>query len=125
MNAIGYFEIQASNPKKAMVFYKTVFGWKFAKSKLVPIEYYRIETNGINGGLVKRPAPVPPPKFGTNAYVCSVQVEDFDKTSKKILRNGGKVAMPKFAVPGRCWQGYFTDPEKNAFGIFQVDKEAG
>ena len=25
--------------------------------------------------------------------------------------------MPKFAVPGRCWQGYFLDPDHNVFGI--------
>lgn len=124
MNTIGYFEIQSSDPKREIGFYKTVFGWKFIKEEFVPIEYYRIETNGISGGLLKRPAKVPPPESGTNAYVCSVQVDNFDKTSERIIQQGGQVALPKFAIPGRCWQGYFIDPDNNTFGIFEVDKNA-
>ena len=60
----------------------------------------------------------------TNAFVCSIQVGDFDEVSTLILRGGGTVALPKFAVPGRCWQGYFLDPEGNTFGVFEVDEGA-
>ncbi|MDQ6889208.1 MAG: VOC family protein [Bacteroidota bacterium] len=124
MNTIGYFEIQSSEPGRDITFYKNIFGWKFIKEEFVPIEYYRIETNSINGGLLKRPAQVPPAASGTNAFVCSVQVEDFDKTSELIMQHGGQVALPKFAIPGRCWQGYFVDLDNNTFGIFQVDENA-
>src|SRR4249920_3813259 len=124
MNTIGYFEIQSSDHQREINFYKNVFDWKFIKEELVPIEYYRIETNGIDGGLLKRPANVPPPEFGTNAFVNSVQVASFDKTAEIIIKNGGMVAMPKFAIPGRCWQGYFMDADKNTFGIFEVDENA-
>jgi predicted enzyme related to lactoylglutathione lyase len=53
-----------------------------------------------------------------------MQVENFDKTAELILKNGGTVALPKFAVPGRCWQGYFLDTDHNTFGIFEVDANA-
>lgn len=124
MNTIGYFEIQSSNPEREIGFYEAVFSWKFIREESVPIEYYRIETPTIYGGLLKRPAAVPPPESGTNAYVCSVQVADFDKAGDEILRRGGKVAMPKFAIPKRCWQGYFVDPDNNTFGVFEVDENA-
>ena len=124
MNNIAYFEIQADEPEKAVKFYSEVFGWKFTKDESLPIEYWRIETEGANGGLLKRPAPVPPPQSGTNAYVCSMQVEDFDATAEKIMKNGGQVALPKFAIPGKCWQGYFLDTEGNTLGLFQVDEKA-
>ena len=124
MNTIGYFEIQSSEPDRDIKFYQTVFGWKFIKEEFVPIEYYRIETNSINGGLLKRPAKVPPAESGTNAFVCSVLVESFDRTNDLILQNGGQVALPKFAIPGRCWQGYFIDLDNNTFGIFEVDEHA-
>jgi uncharacterized protein len=124
MNTIGYFEIQSSEPDRDIKFYKAVFGWKFIKEEFVPIEYYRIETNSINGGLLKRPAKVPPTQSGTNAFVCSIQVEDFDDTSELILKNDGQIALPKFAIPGRCWQGYFIDLDNNTFGIFEVDEKA-
>ena len=74
--------------------------------------------------MLKRPVSPPPPGTGTNAFVCSMEIANFDETAKKILANGGNVAMPKFAVPGICWQGYFLDTEQNTFGIFQPDPGA-
>ena len=124
MNTIGYFEIQSSNPEREIGFYEAVFSWKFIREESVPIEYYRIETPTINGGLLKRPASVPPRESSWNAYVCSIQVADFDKVSDEILHRGGQIAMDKFAIPGRCWQGYFIDPDNNTFGIFEVDENA-
>lgn len=124
MNSVAYFEIQSSDPQREIKFYEAVFGWKFYKEDLVPIEYYRIETPGMKGGLLKRPVQVPPQFHGTNAYCCSMEVENFDKTADLILKHGGQVALPKFAIPGRCWQGYFIDADNNTFGIFQVDLNA-
>lgn len=49
MNAPSYFEIQASDPKRAVDFYRNVFGWNFELNPDVPIEYYRIETDGMMG----------------------------------------------------------------------------
>lgn len=45
----------------------------FIKEEYVPIEYYRIETNGINGGLLKMSQT--PQRFGTNAFLNSIQVK--------------------------------------------------
>lgn len=73
---------------------------------------------------MKRPAPPPPQEYGTNAFTCSMKVEDFDLAAAAILENGGIVAMPKFAIPGKCWQGYFLDTENNTFGIFEADENA-
>jgi predicted enzyme related to lactoylglutathione lyase len=125
MNTIGYFEIQSSDPERDIDFYKSIFDWKFIREEYVPIEYYRIETNSINGGLLKRPAKIPPVESSTNAFVCSVQVDNFDKVSDLIQKKGGQVALPKFAIPSRCWQGYFIDMDNNTFGIFEVDENAG
>jgi predicted enzyme related to lactoylglutathione lyase len=125
MNAPSYFEIQADNLNRAAKFYKEAFGWKLEKAREdLPVEYWRIETSGARGGLLKRPAKTPPPECGTNAFVCSIEVTDYDATEKVILKHGGKVALPKFPVPGVCWQGYYVDTEGNTFGIFQVDKAA-
>jgi predicted enzyme related to lactoylglutathione lyase len=124
MNTIGYFEIQTSNPVREIAFYRAIFGWHFIREKLVAGEYYRIQTNTINGGLLKRPAAVPATGTGTNAFCCSVEVLSFDASAALILQQGGRVALPKFAIPGRCWQGYFLDQDNNTFGIFEVDTKA-
>jgi predicted enzyme related to lactoylglutathione lyase len=61
MNTISYFEIHVNDPQRAIAFYNAVFGWKFTQDKSLPLEYYRIETNGMHGGLFKTPG---------NIYSC-------------------------------------------------------
>ena len=124
MNGHFYFEIQAEATHRAIGLYEEVFGWKFEQVYGLPVEYWRIETGGTRGGLLKRPAQPPPPECGTNAFVVSIQVENFDETAERIVSLGGKIALPKFAVPGTCWQGYFIDTVGNTFGLFQVDETA-
>lgn len=130
MNRVVHFEIQADDLERAMKFYKEVFGWEFPQWTENP-PYWGIMTApkdskepGINGGFLKRPCPAPAPEQGTNAFVCTVQVENFDEIAKKIEAAGGKVAMPKFAVAGMAWQGYFLDTEGNTLGLHQPDPNA-
>jgi predicted enzyme related to lactoylglutathione lyase len=122
MDGPSYFEIQADDTKRAAKFYAQVFGWKFEEAPGLP--YWRVTTSGPRGGLLKRPTRAPSPGQGTNAFVCSMQVDDFDKIAKNILNHAGAVALPKFAVPRVCWQGYFLDTEGNTFDIFQPDASA-
>jgi len=124
MKGPSYFEIQAADVKRAVAFYRSVFGWTFTRAEGMPIEYWRIDTDSARGGVLQRPAPAPPAAQGTNAFVCSMEVADFDAMAKRITGAGGTVALPKFAVPGVCWQGYFIDTEGNTFGIFQPDPAA-
>ena len=124
MNSPAYFEIQASNPEKLISFYQTLFGWIFTPQPGTPVPYWQIETEGIRGGLLERPMAVPSQGQGTNAYVCSMEVANFDEMSANILAAGGQIAMPKFVIPGKCWQGYFLDLDNNTFGIFEVDELA-
>lgn len=124
MNTLCYFEIQSSNPEREMKFYHEVFGWKFNKVEGLPIQYFQIETVTLHGGLLERPAQTLPTQCGTNAFTCSFEVEDFDQTAEKILALGGRIAMEKFAIPNKCWQGYFLDADHNTFGLVQVDPNA-
>ena len=131
MNRVVHFEIQAEDPERAAKFYNKIFGWTIEKQLILGMEYWTIMTAekdskdpGINGGLLRRPAKTPPQEYGTNSYVCTIQVKKFDETAKKIKSSGGIVAMPKFAIPGMAWQGYFIDTEGNTFGVHQADKNA-
>ncbi|RYD68653.1 MAG: VOC family protein [Verrucomicrobiaceae bacterium] len=124
MNTQIYFEIQANEPARAIHFYRELFGWEFQEVHGLPIPYWQIQTKVAPGGLLARPANTPPPECGTNAFVCSFEVEDFDAAAAKVVQMGGQIALPKFAVPGRCWQGYFIDTEGNTFGAYQPDASA-
>ena len=130
MNRVVHFEIQAEKPERAAKFYREIFGWKIEKWS-GPMDYWMVMTAekdskelGINGGLLPRPAKAPLQECGANAFVCTIQVENFDETARKIKAAGGKVAMPKFAIPKMAWQGYFLDTEGNTFGIHQPDENA-
>jgi predicted enzyme related to lactoylglutathione lyase len=124
MNDPHYFELQADDPTRAAAFYRAIFGWEIVRDESIPIEYWRIDTRGgIEGAILERPVAVPE-RSGTNAAVISMEVENFDAVADAVHRNGGREAMAKFAVPGRCWQGYFLDTEGNTFGVFEVDPNA-
>ena len=131
MDRVVHFEIQTEKPERAAKFYRDVFGWTIEKWPGLDWDYWVIMTAekdskepGINGGLLLRPAKTPPQECGTNAYVCTIQVKNFDETAKNIEAAGGKVAMPKFAIPKMAWQGYFLDTEGNTFGVHQPDENA-
>lgn len=128
-NRVGHFEIHADDPERCANFYRTAFGWEIKKWD-GPFEYWMVvtgadnEPGGINGGIVKRGGQTPPMGSGMNGYCCSVIVDNFDEYAMKILEHGGKEALPKMALTGLAWQGYFIDTEGNTFGLHQPDKEA-
>lgn len=131
MNRVMHFEIQVDNVERAIKFYTEVFGWKIEKWGSDQMEYWFVMTGekgttepGIDGRLLKRPAPAPKPEQGTNAYVCTMVVDNFDDIAQKITNAGGIVALPKYALKGMAWQGYFIDTEGNTFGIHQPDVTA-
>ena len=130
MSRVLHFEVQADDVERAKAFYAEVFGWTYQDySAVAGSTYWGITTGpgdqpGIDGGLLPRPAAAPAPQQGTNAYVCTIGVGDYDATERRILAAGGQVALPKSALPGMAWQGYYLDPEGNTFGIHQPDPEA-
>ncbi|MGG0934980.1 VOC family protein [Brevibacillus centrosporus] len=110
--------------------YREVFGWAFEDwSEYAGMPYFGAVTGdatepGINGALMKRQGSSPEPGKPLNGYACTMGVEDYDSTEAKILENGGKVALPKYALPGMAWQGYNMDTEGNIFGVHQPDVNA-
>jgi len=129
-NRVSHFEIHADDVERCATFYRDIFGWKISKWEGGEMEYMMVETGpreeagGINGGITKRGGQTPPMGSGMNGYCCTIIVDSFDEMAKKVLQNGGKEAMPKFALPGMAWQGYFIDTEGNTFGLHQPDENA-
>lgn len=131
-----HFEIQADDLERAKDFYAAAFNWEFVDySEYTGSPYYGVVTGaddepGINGGLLPRPAAAPATDAegrcaqGTNAWVVTMGTDDFDATAERILAAGGTVALPKAALPGMAWQGYFLDTENNTIGLHQPDPDA-
>jgi predicted enzyme related to lactoylglutathione lyase len=129
-NRIVHFEIHAADPKRAMGFYKEVFGWEFPKWGDNP-PYWGVRTAaeesrevGINGGMMNQKGADPNEGAAVNAFVCTKKDDSYDPFHDKIIKAGGVVAVPKQAIPGMAWQGYYKDTERNIFGIHQPDPNA-
>ena len=129
-NRIAHFEIHADDLERCAKFYTDCFGWEIKKWENPGMTYWMVmtggreEPGGINGGMVKRGGQKPAQQSGLNAYCCTVVVDNFDAYAKKILDAGGIEALPKMAIPGMAWQGYFIDSEGNTFGLHQADTQA-
>lgn len=130
MGRIIHFEIHVDDMERAKNFYQAVFEWSFEDySEYAGMPYFGAITGddqypGINGALMQRQGPPPSEGQSVNSAVCTLGVSNYDETETKILANGGKVALPKYALPGMAWQGYFIDTENNIFGLHQPDPEA-
>lgn len=129
-NRLAHFEIHASDPETLAVFYTDVFGWEIKKWEGGQMEYWMIMTGEkdepgvINGGLMRRHGPAAESGAAVNGYVCTMVVDNYDEYAKKIEAAGGTVAMPKMAITGMAWQGYFKDTDGNIFGLHQADTNA-
>lgn len=119
MPRVLHFEIVTGDTVKVRSFYEKVFDWKF--NQWGGQEYWLIETGdkdtpGINGGFVK--------SKGEPVVVNTIDVPDLDEYIKRVQDNGGKLEVPKMAVPGVGWLCYFKDVEGNLFGMMQADPNA-
>ncbi|MFJ7470326.1 VOC family protein [Peribacillus frigoritolerans] len=130
MGRIVHFEIHVNDMERAKTFYGEVFGWSFQDwSDYAGMPYFGAVTgneneHGIDGALMQRQSAPPETHQALNAFACTIGVENYDLTEAKIIENGGKLAMSKYALPGMAWQGYYIDPEGNTFGIHQPDVNA-
>jgi uncharacterized protein len=118
--SIVWFEIPADNVERARKFYSTLFSWKIEMFP-GPKEYWHIDTGGSedspDGGMMERQSP----QHGVTNYV---NVASVTKSAAKVQKLGGKVIMPKTAVPQ---MGYFIiclDTENNLFALWEKNESA-
>jgi predicted enzyme related to lactoylglutathione lyase len=118
-NKVVFFEIPASNFKKAKEFYEKVFDWKvelegdegaMAYTTAVDKDQNPIEPRGINGGFYKRKSKDAQPSFG-------VQTGSIDKTLEAIEKAGGKIITPKHSIGEWGFMADFADPDGNIISL--------
>ncbi len=126
MSTIVHFEIPSDDLARARKFYSELFGWKIEKYTgplSTSMEYWAISTtnekgeNAVPGGMMKRQHP----QHTITNYIDVPSIEEY---AGKVERLGGKVVVPKTAVPN--W-GYFAvclDTENNTFAIWKTDTDA-
>jgi len=112
---ILHFEIPATDPEALKTFYRDLFEWKFVR--MGEVEYWNVEGAGIGGAIMKKVGPNQTP-------INYVRVPDLDRHCQMVRDHGGRMIHPKQAVPGLGWFALGSDPEGNAFGLWQDDPSA-
>ena len=118
--SIVWFEIPADDAARARKFYSALFGWKI---KLFPRmkDYWHIDTGGadttLDGGMMVRKDPRQP-------IVNYVSVPSVTRAMAKVEKLGGKVIVPKTAVPQMGYFAVCMDTEKNVFAVWECVESA-
>jgi predicted enzyme related to lactoylglutathione lyase len=117
-NHVCHFEIPADDVASLEGFYSSVFGWSFEPMPGSPgYDFIKTSEGNLGGGMLLRQDP----HQGPVNYIC---VESIDDTLEQATSRGAKIIVPKSAVPEMGWYAVLFDPQRNAFGLWQDDRNA-
>jgi len=111
---VVWFEVMGDKVESLQSFYGKLFGWKIDASN--PMKYGMVEAvngQGIPGG-VGQLGEKPWPKV-----TFYVSTESVDTSLETAVELGGKVLMPRTAMPDGPVLGMFADLEGNAIGLVE------
>src|SRR5271168_1770791 len=104
VNNVAHFAIHADDLERAQKFYGKVFGWQYEGFGGGPMTDFCKITSADGNDLApigamqsRRFSAAPREGIG---YACSIAVNDVEITAKKVEAAGGKILMPKTAIPG-------------------------
>jgi uncharacterized protein len=126
-NQLSHFAIHADDLDRARKFYGDVFGWTFQGFGGPMTEFCQIKDAAGNllaplGAIQSRKFnSAPQPVIGLE---CSFAVQDVEAIARAVEANGGKIVMPKTAIPGVGWIVKFLDTEGNLACAVQYDPQA-
>jgi len=116
MPNIVHFQISADDIQRAKTFYANLFGWKI--ESMQGMDYMIIDTySAPGGGMMKRMHP----DLQITNYIGVPSVDEY---SAKVEKLGGKIIVPKTAIPGMGFFVICKDTENNAFGIVETNPTA-
>jgi uncharacterized protein len=121
MLTIVYFQIPSDDIERSKRFYNELFGWKINKTPESNTPNWEVATTdnkgnkALSGGMSKRSMP-------QQQITNFIDVKSVDEYSSKVDKLGGKIIVPKTAVPGMGYYAVCLDTENNSFGIFEPNE---
>jgi predicted enzyme related to lactoylglutathione lyase len=118
--SIIWFEIPAKDLARAKKFYGSLFGWKVNPFPGMT-DYMHVDTGGADaspdGALMSR-------KHPDHTITNYVNVPSVTKFAAKVEKLGGKICLPKTAVPQMGYFAICQDTENNSFGLWEINRNA-
>jgi predicted enzyme related to lactoylglutathione lyase len=126
-NQLSHFAIHTDDLDRARKFYGSVFGWTFQGFGGPITDFCQIKD--ATGNLLKPLGAMQARKFNSApqpvyGFECSIAVDDIEAITRAVEANGGKIVMPKAAIPGVAWIVKFLDTEGNLVCAVQYDSSA-
>jgi predicted enzyme related to lactoylglutathione lyase len=120
VNPVNWFEIPASDLKRATRFYEAVFDVKLAPQEMGSFQlvFFPMERGaaGAGGSLVKGEGYVPSHQ-GTQVYF---RVKAIEASLKKIVQAGGKTLLPRTSIGQYGFIAHFEDSEGNRVALHEA-----
>lgn len=121
MERMVHFDVFADNPERMAGFYAQAFGLDFVRDPRGGDFWLRDGLDDgqslIFGRVGKRPA-------HRVTGTPTIHTSSADEALARAVAAGGRVIVPRRAIPGIGHMAYCEDPEGNAFSIFQPDPTA-
>ena len=117
MARVVHFEMFPTDTKKAVEFYRQVFGWEI-ETWQGPFEYW-LATTGPDGTVGINGAISAPGSGGSQSVINTIGVDDLDATIERIIAAGGVQISEKNEIAGVGWFAYLQDPTGIVFGVLQ------
>lgn len=116
-NMINWFEIPATNFKRAVTFYKTILAVEIEETEMFGTEmgFFPSDGKNVSGAIVKG-EDYHPSTDGVVAYLNGG--DDLQAVLDKIEAGNGKIIVPKTQIsPEMGYFGMFIDTEGNKMAI--------
>jgi uncharacterized protein len=125
MFTVVHFEIPADDVERAQKFYRELFGWKIEEfAGQAPMDYWSITTSAEPGGMGAPGGGMMQRQTPQQQTIMYIEVPSIDAYADTVEKLGGKVGVPKTAIPGMGYYAVCSDPENNGFGIWETNPEA-
>jgi predicted enzyme related to lactoylglutathione lyase len=126
-NQVVHFAIHADDVARAREFYAGVFGWTFEglEGELADFcmmrDRYGRELRPLGAVQNRKFNVAPEPVKG---FECTIETDNLEATAEAVVQQGGKIVMPKTAVPYVGWLIKFLDTEGNLVCAMKFDSTA-
>jgi len=118
-NSLNWFEIPATDMKRAKKFYESVFGIKLEMMEmpgtLMAMFPWAPGTGKANGAIAMSKMHKPSKTTGCVIYLNADP--DLSKALGKVAKAGGQVTMPKTSIGENGFMAFFIDSEGNRMGL--------
>jgi uncharacterized protein len=120
-NLINWFEIPATDFKRAVSFYKDILGVEIKETEMFGTKMGFFPTDGINvSGAIVQGEDYKPSTDGILAYLNGGN--DLQIVLDKVEPNNGKIIVPKTQIsPEMGYFGMFIDTEGNKMAVHSLN----